>query len=350
MDRLMHFLLIASFLVFPFFTVYAQEKVVKPVFTEARVEKIFTKDKKKTVTVKVTAGALKGKMFTVIVDVSSRDLNYNKGENVLISYENSKGKEQVYIVDYVRNKELFLLLFVFVSLVFFIGRRKGITSFIGMILSFFVIGTFIIPNIVLGNDPLLVSLLGSLFIIPITFYLSHGFNKKTSVAIAGTFFSLVVTGLLAYFFTTLTRLTGLASEEAAFLQAFGSNIVNIKNLLLAGIIIGAMGVLDDITIAQAAVVERLSIANPRYTTRELFTHGMEVGRDHIASLVNTLILVYTGASLPLFLLFYNTNMSYVMVTNQEIVTTEIVRTLVSSIGIVLAVPLTTILASWQLKK
>lgn len=318
----------------------------KTIYSEATILDIA----KGNVSLKINKGDLKGKTYKVKAD-TGKNVNYKKGDNVIVSYSKAgTGQENVYIIDYVRTKEILLLFFLFLALVFFIGRFKGIRSFLGMLFSFVIIGSFIIPNILLGNDPVLISLLGALFILPVSFYLSHGINKKTTIALVGTFISLAITGALSYFFVSYTRLTGFATEEASFLQLIQGVDVNITSLLLAGIIIGAMGVLDDITISQTAVVERLRIANEKYGSRELYKHAMEVGRDHIASLVNTLILVYMGASLPLFLLFYSSRMSYGIAMNNEIITTEIVRTLVSSIGIVLAVPITTFIASVYTKK
>ncbi len=321
-------------------------------YFEAKVQKVEQKENEKQVKVVVTSSSQKGREYTIsLITEKNKDWPVRIGDRLLISYEKlDSGKEQVFIVDFVRKKELLLLFFLFLVLVFAIGRWKGISSFIGMFFSFFVIAGFILPNIVLGNDPVLISLFGALFIIPVTFYLAHGVNKKTTIALVSTFLSLILTGVLAYIFVGFTRITGLAAEETAFLQMIEGAALNVKNLLLAGIIIGAMGILDDITISQTAIVERLIIANPKYSFKELYFHAMEVGKDHIASLVNTLILVYTGASLPLFLLFSHAQMSYTNAINQEVIATEIVRTLVSSIGIVAAVPITTVIAASYLKK
>lgn len=321
-------------------------------YLEAKVQTVEQKENLKQVKVVVTSSSQKRKEYSIpLVAEKNKDLPIRTGDTLLISYEKlSTGKEQVFIVDFVRKKELLLLFFLFLVFVFAIGRWKGISSFIGMLFSFFVIAGFILPNIALGNDPVLISLFGALFIIPVTFCLAHGVNKKTTIALASTFLSLIMTGILAYIFVGFTRITGLAAEEVAFLQVIEGVTLNVKNLLLAGIIIGAMGILDDITISQTSIVERLIIANPKYSFKELYFHAMEVGKDHIASLVNTLILVYTGASLPLFLLFSHAQMSYMNAINQEVIATEIVRTLVSSIGIVAAVPITTLIAVYSLKR
>lgn len=315
---------------------------------EATIVQVQDKD----ISVKIESGPQKGKIFPVSLydDRQMKNQNLRVGDGVLVSFMTSQQYgTQVVIVDHIRRTALLILFVLFIAVVLVVGRKKGILSLFAMIISFLIIGRLIMPQILIGNNPVIISLIGSLFIIPSLFYIAHGFNTKTTIAVIGTFLSLMVTGFLAITFVKYAKLTGFAAEEAIFIQGTGQN-VDIQSLLLAGIIIGAMGVLDDITISQTSIVEKLIRANPKYTPRQLFTEAMDVGRDHIASLVNTLILVYAGASLPLFVLFYSSAFSYGEVINMELIATEIVRTLVSSIGIVLAVPLTTLIATWQLDK
>ena len=259
-----------------------------------------------------------------------------------------QGGETYLITDYVRRTPLLVLFLIFVVVTVIIGKWKGISSILGMGISFLVILKFILPSIYSGSDPVTIAILGSLAIIPVTFFLSHGFNRKTLVAIVGTLISLVATGILATLFVEATKLTGFASEEAGFLNVFKEGTINIKGLLLAGIIIGVLGVLDDITISQSAIVQELKIANPQLNSKELYKKAMSVGKDHIASMVNTLILVYTGAALPLLLLFVDNPRPFSELINYEIIADEIVRTLVGSIGLVLAVPITTFIASYAI--
>ncbi len=275
----------------------------------------------------------------------------HKGDQVLVNFiQGPGGREQVIIVDQFRLWPLAGLFILFLGVVVLIGRRKGFFSFLGMAFSFLIIAQMIVPQILLGNNPILISLFAALLIIPITFYISHGIKWKTTIAVISTFLALVFTAVLAVIFVNLAKLTGYAAEEATFISVQQGDTVNIQALLLAGIIIGAMGVLDDITISQTSIVSKLRKANPKFTKWELFRESMDVGHDHIASLVNTLVLVYAGASLPLFVLFSSSQFGTLSdVMNMEIVATEIVRTLVSSIGIVSAVPLTTLLAVWYMK-
>ncbi len=281
----------------------------------------------------------------------ARAQSFKEGDKVVLLSTTTPGQpELIYIVDFVRTGAITLLFALFTIVVIVIGRWHGILSILSMVYSFLIIGQFIIPNIASGNDPVFVSLLGGILISPVTFYLSHGFNKKTSVAVGGTVASLLFTGILSVLFVNLTQLTGVTSDEALFVQNMINQNINLKNLLLAGMIIGLLGILDDITVSQAAIVEKLIQTGEKLNNREVFFHAMDVGKDHIASLVNTLVLVYAGASLPLFLLFYNSGLPFSNAVSSEIVATEIVRTLTGSIGLVTAVPITTLLACIVMKR
>jgi uncharacterized membrane protein len=249
-----------------------------------------------------------------------------------------------------RTTALVILFIAFILVVVLVGRIYGILSVLGMGFSFLIIIQFIIPQIILGNNPVLIALLGGLIITPVNFYISHGFNKKTTIAIFGTFIALVITGLLSWIFVNLAALSGFSADDAMFVQTTINQNIDMKNLLLAGMIIGVMGVLDDVTVSQSSIVFKLASTNNKMDSKELFFHAMDVGKDHIVSMVNTLILVYAGASLPLFLLFYNMDHTFSFVVNNEIVATEIVKMLVGSIGLVLAVPITNILACIYARK
>ncbi len=301
----------------------------------------------------VTKGSLKDKKIVVEngnIPVAN-SLKYEVGDKVMVSFSKDfEGHDSFFITDYIRRDSLVWLFVIFVIIAVTIGHWQGITSLIGMGISFLVIFKFILPKISTGNDPVQIAIFGSLIIIPATFLLSHGVNKKTGIAIVGTLISLVVTGILANAFVEASKLTGFASEEAGFLQAYKPGLINIKGLLLAGIIVGVLGVLDDITISQSAIVQQLKAANPKLKVGELYKKAMAVGKDHIASMVNTLILVYTGAALPLLLLFIDNPHPFPKVVNYEIIADEIVRTLVGSIGLMLAVPITTLIAAMTLEK
>jgi uncharacterized membrane protein len=189
-----------------------------------------------------------------------------------------------------------------------------------------------------------VALVGASAALLVNLYLAHGFNVRTTTAVLGTLASLALIGVLAAGFVALTHLTGLADEEASYLQALSSQI-DLRGLLLGGIIIGSLGVLDDVTVTQASAVWELHEANPTYGPRPLYSSALRIGRDHIASVVNTLVLAYAGASLPLLVLFVEADRGLRDVLTSETVAAELVRTLVGSVGLVAAVPLTTALAA-----
>ncbi len=294
-------------------------------------------------------GSLSSQEFEVtLLDVAQEKQGFNVGEKVVVLATANPEGTQFTIVDYVRHDALTLLFVLFVFVAVIVGRKWGVASLVGMAFSFLVIFMFILPRIIAGGDPVFNTILGASFIVPVTFYMSHGFSDKTHVAIFSTIITLIIIGVLAAFFIQLAHLTGYAAEEAIFLQNLGE--FNIRGILLSGIIIGSLGVLDDITISQASIVLELYSSNAKTSKGDLYRRAMNVGRDHIASLVNTLVLVYTGASLPLLLLFTESGRSFSDIINIEMVADEIVRTLAGSIGLIIAVPLTTFIAVYALAK
>ena len=238
---------------------------------------------------------------------------------------------------------LLTLLLLFVVVIVAVSRWKGVRSLVGLCVSLYVITQFILPMILSGADAVLVTIIGAFALLSVTEYLIYGWTAKTHAAVLGILISLIITGALAVIFVNATRLTGYGAEEVSYLQTSGATI-DPRGLLLAGIIIGALGVLDDVTISQASSVFELSGANPTLGVRELYRRAMNIGRDHIASTVNTLVLAYVGASLPLFLLFAIYPQPFGQIINLEFVTEEVMRTLIGSLGLVMAVPITTVLA------
>lgn len=279
---------------------------------------------------------------------------YQPGEQVFLSFQESLASldldevilnRQAVISNRARDKQLLVLLFLFMFLVMLVNGFKGFRSLLSLAFSFLVIFFLALPALLKGYDPSLVVTLLAIFIIPPTFYITHGLKKKTHVAVGATLISLVVSSLLAVTLVNNLHLSGLATEEAAFLSFEQQELINVRGLLLAGIILGLLGTLDDITVTQAGLTFSLKKNKPSLKFRSLFSEAMVIGQDHINSMVNTLVLVYTGASLPLLLLFINNPHPLGFVLSQEIVLEEIVRILVSSVGLILAAPLTTFLAS-----
>ncbi|MEK9183312.1 MAG: YibE/F family protein [Patescibacteria group bacterium] len=278
---------------------------------------------------------------------------YKKGDKVLVNYiQNDEGRETFLVFDYVRTGSLYLLAAIFAIVTLLVGRKKGLKALISLILSFLIILYFIVPQILSGGNALTISLVGGFLILVIMIYLTEGFNKKSHLAIISIFISLLITFLLSWLFTYLARLSGLAQEEAIYLTGITKTPLNFQGLLLAGILIGTLGVLDDIILSQIEAVEQLKIANHDLTRREIFRSAFSIGNTHLGAAINTLFLTYAGAALPLLLLFSIKQppfMSFSQVINSEMIAAEIVRTLTGSIGIALALPIATIIATYSIK-
>ncbi|MFP3853067.1 MAG: YibE/F family protein [Anaerolineales bacterium] len=268
------------------------------------------------------------------------------GQEILVTISPGLGGEPTAsFADFIRTRELALLAGLFVLFILAVSRWKGLRALIGMAVSFVVILQFILPQILAGRDPVLISIIGSLGLLASTLYLVYGWSWKTHTAVAGTLLALIITGLLAAFSVNFTHLTGTGSEESLFLQQFLGRPINLRGLLLGAMIIGALGVLDDLTISQVSAVFELKRANPALSFRDLYQRAMIIGQDHVAATVNTLVLAYVGASLPMFLLFSLLAEPLELAVNHSFVAEEIVRTLVGSLGLISAVPITTGLAS-----
>ncbi len=272
--------------------------------------------------------------------------SFEVGQRVELYYSPAPGgaERQYAVSDWVRRPVLGWLtaLFLFVSVA--VARYKGLRAFVATGTSLAIVMFFIVPQILAGWNPILVSLLGVGGILILAIYFVHGLSWSTTAALLGTVVAVLVTMLLGIVFTEWAHLTGFGSEEAMMIT-FGAEQVDLKGLLLAGLLIGALGALTDITIVQASVIRELAHVNPSFGLGELYRRGMNVGLDHIGSLVNTLVLAYTGAALPLFLLLSINDFSVARALNLELVASEVVHTLVGSIGLVLAVPFTTFVAA-----
>jgi uncharacterized membrane protein len=254
------------------------------------------------------------------------------------------GQTTYTLVDFERGTSILLLFAVFAVLVLVFSRLRGALSLVGLGVSLGIVLVYVIPAILDGKPPVAVAISGSLAIGIATILLAHGRGPKSLAALLGTTASLLLTALLAVIFTNATRLTGLAGEEA-FALRLADPSVSLQGLLIAGMIIGALGVLDDVTVSQSSTAFALRAANPELGFRELFARTMHVGRDHVAATVNTLVLAYAGSSLPVLLIFASGALGAAEAINLEIVSEQIVATLVGSIGLIAAVPSTTALAA-----
>ncbi|MDE2696978.1 MAG: YibE/F family protein [Chloroflexota bacterium] len=267
------------------------------------------------------------------------------GDGVLVTADETPDGTTYFIADRSRSLALWVLLIAFAALVTLVGRWRGLWSIVGLAASFLVIVQFIIPAILSGWNPVVATVLGAIVIAFTTLVLAHGANWKTVAAISGTGVSLALVIVFAGFGVAFTELTGLADEHAIALNILSDSTIDARGLLLASIIIGALGVLDDVTATQASTVFELHRANDHLSATELLGRALNVGRDHIASTVNTLVLAYVSASLPLVVLLASQPEPIGLLISRDQFATEIVRTLMGSMGIVVAVPITTGIAA-----
>ena len=266
-----------------------------------------------------------------------------EGDDVVLIQVTSPDGSAYAIVDHQRGSELWIMAAAFALALIAFGRWRGVSALAGLAMTFALLLLFVVPAILAGEPPLLVAIVGSAAIVLTVLYLTHGFALTTTVAVLGTLVSLVLTGLLSAAAVGALHLTGITDDISTSVGTQHS--VNMEGLLLAGIVIGSLGVLDDVTVTQAATVDELARANPTYGVGQLYRAGTRVGRSHIASVVNTIILAYAGSSLPLLILIVANSESLSGVVTDQIIAQEIVRSVVATLGLVAAVPVTTALAA-----
>ncbi|MGC8855439.1 MAG: YibE/F family protein [Anaerolineae bacterium] len=277
--------------------------------------------------------------------VRTDDYRLQVGDRLIISV--GKTPENVvtaYFVDFERSRPLLWLAGLFALAILLISRWKGFRSLLSMAFSLWVIIGYIIPHMLAGEDALKVSIIGSAILLGVTLYLTYGWNLKTHAAVLGMILVLLLTGGLSALFVWLARLNGMGDENTMFLMQMLNTPINLRGLLLGGMIIGALGVLDDLVTTQASAVFELHAANSQLGFRDLYQAAMRIGQDHVAATVNTLVLAYAGAALPMLLMFSLGRGNYAYLVNFAFVAEEIVRTLVGSLGLIAAVPLTTLIA------
>jgi len=330
--------------------------VVVQIVSQGEKETFGYKNLFQTLRVKITTGPDTGK-YTVVEN--GRDTHITKdqevavGEEIILTKTVSISGQISYIVfDIYRLNPLILLIAVFFVLIFLVSGLKGFGSLLGMIFSLGVILNFIVPNILLGKDPLTITIIGSILILLVTTYLAHGISKKTTVALISTLIALILTALFSIAAINFAHITGLGNEDFFTLQFGPTDFINIKGLFLSGIIIGTLGALNDITTTQSATIFELKKTNSRLTFSELMQKGFSVGREHIASLVNTLVLAYAGSSLAIFifLIINPIHLPYWVILNNEIISDEVIRIVAGSIGLVLSVPIVTLIAALTVSK
>lgn len=269
------------------------------------------------------------------------------GDHVLLqSTTGADGEALYYIVDRGRSGVLIAITMLFVALVLLVGRWYGVRSLLGLAATYLILMRFVVPGILSGHSPLAIALVGGIGIMASTLVLAHGADRKSAAALGGTALALILIVVLSQVSIAAAKFTGLANDDAATVFQLLGGTIDAQGLLLAGILIGALGALDDVTMTQSSTVFELRDANSSLGAWNLYARGMRVGRDHIAAIVNTLVLAYAGAALPLLMILASQSEGLGTLLNREFLATEIVRTVVGSIGIVAAVPLTTAFAAF----
>lgn len=305
-----------------------------------------TKHLFQTIEVKILDGPQKDEIITIENDY----LELDKGDKFYFNHNiYIDGRESFGIINIDRKDSLLLLAFIFVGIIIFFGRWQGVRSLIALFGSFLVIIFVLLPGILNGWNPLLASFLVAGVILFLAIFFTHGFNRESAVAYGGTMLAVLLAGLFAVFAVHITDLSGFTSDETTYLNFNTNGTLNFTALLLGAFIIGFLGVLDDIAVTQAAVVSELFSSNPGMKRKEVYKRAMRVGRKHVGSLINTLVLAYTGVSLPLLLYFQLGPTSFASTINLEIFATEIVRIIVGTTGLILTVPIVTFLAVKYLK-
>lgn len=260
--------------------------------------------------------------------------------------ESIDGVEYYTFKDVDRRTALYALIALFVVVLIMFSGLHGARALVSLAGSILIIFFVLVPLLLAGYPPVLVSVGVASLMLACALFLTHGFRARTTIAFVGTCSAVVLTGVLAAIWVRFSHLTGLSSDASIYLNFSTKGALDFSGLLLGSIIIGVLGVLDDVSITQASVVQELKRANAALGLKELYTRALRVGRDHIGSLVNTLALAYIGVSLPLVLLLAKAGSDLTLSLNQEMVAAELIRTLIGSIGLVLAVPLTTLAAAW----
>ena len=317
--------------------------------TDTRTEILFPSSVEavtQTIEVELLEGPNKGNVVTFDNDYIQLEEDQKFFANYFISPEGTY--YSVYEVD--RRSSIIGLMILFAVVIIVFSGKQGIRSLVALAGSILVILYVLVPTLISGFPPVLISIVVATAILFFAIFFTHGFNKPSAVAFAGTVSAVILTGILAMLSIHLSHLTGFASDESVYLNFNTDGQLDFVGLLLAAIIIGAIGVLDDVAITQVAVVRELYATDQDIEKWKVYKKAMRVGKEHVSALINTLVLAYTGAALPLLLLFSQSENAFGSIINREVFATEIVRTMVGSIGLILAVPITTLLAVYLLEK
>jgi uncharacterized membrane protein len=343
------------------FYVYAEKDL--STYEKAKVLEVFIEDDiadehveaVQFVELKVLTGKYKNQIFNIENVQSGHpvyDIPVKVGDKVLVFIEELEdGTLEINITDYVRNNYIYILTITYIIILLLIGKYKGLKTIATLIFTMLMIFKVLLPLMLRGFNPVILTIVISATITIVTILIISGFTKKSFTAIVGTLSGVLIAGFLAFIIGTKVKLTGLSSEEAVMLLYIPQSIkFNFRDLLFCGILLGALGAVMDVSMSIASSTEEINRANANLTTKELFISGMNVGKDIMGTMSNTLILAYTGSTVPLMLLFMSYETSLLRIINLDIVATEIIRSLAGSIGLVLAIPLTAALSAVLIKK
>ncbi len=285
-----------------------------------------------------------------VVSLENEQLILEKGDEIFVNHlVLIDGSEYFVFKDVERRSPLVVIVLIFIALIVWLSGRQGVRAIISLGVSISAIIFLLVPALLAGYSPALTSLVISGLILSFTLFFTHGFKPRVVITFFGTFGAVLVTCLVAWIWVEWMRFTGFNDDASVYLNFATGGKLDLTGLLLGSIIIGLLGLLDDVAITQASVVQQLKTANAKLGFKDLYDSAIKVGRDHVGSLVNTLAFAYVGASLPLILMLSFSESSMFTIINQEIVAAEILRIIVGSIGLILAVPFTTVMAAWYFK-
>lgn len=354
MKKFVYFLAI-SFLFLSSFTLFALAADVDKELLRGKVVSIEQESKEEMETqlgekfdftvqvlnIKITKGSLAGRTIQVENDY----VPLKVGQKVFLTYSLTSAGEEFSYPHPIRLPSLSLLIALLGGAIIIFAKWQGLRSFLTMALSVGIIIFFFLPQISQGKSPISIALVGGFFIVSISLYFVYGWTRKTHAAFFGTLTCLGLTFILSLLFINATFLTGQAGEQALQIRFFWGNLIDLKELFLAAIIIGSIGALNDVAVDQSATVFAIRKAKPDMSLKELYRESLSVGRDHVLSTINTLVLAYVSVALPLLLLIQSfQNLPIIFILNNEIFAEEIARAILASLGLIMVTPLTNLFA------
>ncbi|MEW6622037.1 MAG: YibE/F family protein [Bacillota bacterium] len=338
-----------------------QDDLIEPVMARAQIIDMMYEETleygfvQQVFIAKILSGEFKGEQVLVENTFSGNpamDMYINPGDKVILAMEVVDNQiTAAYPQDFYREFHIYLIIALFILSIIIIGQFKGLKAVITLAITVFLIAKVMLPGMLKGYDPLLLAVGICIVVTTITLLVISGINRKSLAAIVGTTGGVLVAALISIWIGKAAKLTGLSAQEAQMLMYIAENVgFNFKNLLFAGIIIGALGAVMDVSISIASSMEEIRVNNPGITRTKLIRSGMNVGKDIMGTMTNTLILAYTGTSIPLLLLFLAYQQSFLKIINMDFIATEFVRALSGSIGLVLAIPFTALISAALMKK